>query len=254
MKVTILGSGSSGGVPRIGNDWGACDPNEPRNRRRRCSILVEEGDTTLLVDTSPDLREQLLDAGVGAVDAVVYTHDHADQVHGIDDLRVLALRMRERIDVYGDPATLASLRTRFSYIFEQAPGSGYPPIARSHELPSGETAAIAGVSIGTFVQQHGEIESLGLRFGPIAYSCDLSGISDAALDALAGVPVWIVDALRYRPHPSHAHLDQALEWIARVKPGRAVLTNLHVDMDYRTLLDSLPDGVEPAYDGMVIDA
>jgi len=254
MKVTILGSGSSGGVPRIGNDWGACDPNEPRNRRRRCSILVEEGDATLLVDTSPDLREQLLDAGVGGVDAVIYTHDHADQVHGIDDLRVLALRMRDRINVYGDPATLASLRTRFSYIFEQAPGSGYPPIARSHEILPGEIAAIAGVTVESFAQQHGEIDSLGLRFGPIAYSCDLSGISDTALDALAGVPVWIVDALRYRPHPSHAHLDQTLEWIARVKPGRAVLTNLHVDMDYRTLADSLPEGVEPAYDGLVIEA
>ncbi len=254
MKVTILGSGSSGGVPRIGNDWGACDPNEPRNRRRRCSILVEEGDATLLVDTSPDLREQLLDAGVGGVDAVIYTHDHADQVHGIDDLRVLALRMRDRINVYGDPATLASLGTRFSYIFEQAPGSGYPPIARSHEILPGETTAIAGVTVESFAQQHGEIDSLGLRFGPVAYSCDLSGISDRALDALAGVQVWIVDALRYRPHPSHAHLDQTLEWIARVKPGRAVLTNLHVDMDYRTLVDSLPEGVEPAYDGLVIEA
>lgn len=253
MKVTILGCGSSGGVPRIGDDWGACDPNEPRNRRRRCSILVEEGSSTLLVDTSPDLREQLLDAGVGDVDAVIYTHDHADQVHGIDDLRVMALRMRDRVDVYGDPATLASLRTRFAYIFEQAPGSGYPPIARCHEISPGAAVTVAGITVGSFAQQHGEIDSLGLRFGPVAYSCDLNGISEAALEALAGVQVWIVDALRYRPHPSHAHLDQTLAWIARVKPGRAVLTNLHVDMDYRTLADSLPAGVEPAYDGMVIE-
>ncbi|MDJ0950509.1 MAG: MBL fold metallo-hydrolase [Alphaproteobacteria bacterium] len=253
MKITILGCGSSGGVPRIGNDWGACDPAEPRNRRSRCSILAQHEGTTVLVDTSPDLRQQLLDVAVDRIDGVIYTHDHADQTHGIDDLRVLALRRRDRVDIYGDAYTLASLRGRFGYIFETPPGSGYPPIARCHEIGPGTPVTIAGLEIGTFGQRHGEIDSLGLRFGAIAYSCDLNGLAEDGFAALAGVRVWIVDALRYRPHPSHAHLDQTLEWIGRVKPERAILTNLHVDMDYRTLCAELPPGVEPAYDGMVIE-
>lgn len=252
MKVTILGCGSSGGVPRIGNDWGACDPQEPRNRRRRCSILVEHGRSRLLVDTSPDLREQLLDAGVDRLDGVVYTHEHADQTHGIDDLRALFLRTGERLKILGDRRTLGVLRRRFDYIFEQIPNSGYPPIARFQEIDG--AFSVGQIGVRPFRQAHGATESLGLRFGPIAYSSDVSDLPEESFEALAGVRVWIVDALRYRPHPSHAHLDLALEWIARVKPGRAVLTNLHVDLDYRTLMKELPEGVEPAFDGMVIEA
>ena len=259
MKVTILGCGSSTGVPRVGNDWGACDPAEPKNRRSRCSILVEEAGlvenerTRLLVDTSPDLRQQLLDAEIDDLDAVIYTHEHADQTHGIDDLRVLFMRKRARLPVYGDANLLAIMRRRFDYIFEQPPGSGYPPIAESFEIGIGEGFEIGAINGCSFAQQHGSIVSLGLRFGPVAYSNDVHQLDDAAFAALEGVEVWIVDALRYEPHPTHAHLDLTLEWIARVKPRRAILTNMHVDMDYQTLRGSLPAGVEPGYDGMIIE-
>ncbi len=254
MKVTILGCGSSTGVPRVGNDWGACDPKEPRNRRSRCSILVEEAGTRLLVDTSPDLRQQLLDAEIDDLDAVIYTHEHADQTHGIDDLRVLFMRKRSRLPVYGDAGLLAVLRRRFGYIFEQPPGSPYPPIAETHEIAISGGFEIGAISGHSFAQQHGSIVCLGLRFGKIAYSNDVHELDEEAFEALKGVEVWIVDALRYKPHPTHAHLELTLEWIKRVKPRRAVLTNMHVDMDYRTLRGALPDGVEPGYDGMVIEA
>ncbi len=252
MKLTVLGCGSSGGVPRIGNDWGACDPNEPRNRRRRCSALVEQGDTTLLVDTPPELREQLLSVGTRRLDGVLYTHSHADQAHGIDDLRAFFIRERARVDVYSDPETLAALRHRFDYCFEQQPDSYYPPILRAHTIDG--PFRIGGINVVPFCQDHGEMPSLGFRFGPIAYSADLVGLPEASFAALAGVDVWVVDALRYRPHPSHAHLDLVLEWAERLKPRRTILTNMHVDMDYRTLVNDLPKGVEPAYDGMVIEA
>jgi len=252
VKVTILGCGSSGGVPRIGNDWGACDPQEPRNRRRRCSILVEHGQSRLPVDTSPDLREQLLDAQVDRLDGIVYTHEHADQTHGIDDLRPLYLRMRERLRIFADRRTLGILGQRFDYIFEQIPNSGYPPIARAQEIDG--AFKVGEIRVLPFRQAHGATDSLGLRFGPIAYSSDVSDLPEEAFEALLGVEVWIVDALRYKPHPTHAHLELALQWIARVKPARAVVTNLHVDLDYRTLMKELPAGVEPAYDGMVIEA
>lgn len=254
MRVTILGCGSSGGVPRVGNEWGACDPEEPHNRRSRCSLMVEEGGRTLLVDTSPDLRAQMLAVGATRVDAVLYTHDHADQTHGIDDLRAFFLKQRERIDIYGDPRTLEALAQRFSYIFRRPPGSGYPPICRAHAIaPDGEFR-VAGVLVRSFVQHHGEIDSLGFRFGSIAYSSDVHAMPEASFAVLEGVQVWIVDALRYRPHPSHAHLERTLEWIARVRPRRAVLTNMHHDLDYGTLCKSLPEGIEPAYDGMIIEA
>lgn len=254
MKVTILGCGPSAGVPRIGNDWGACDPSEPRNRRRRGSILVEAGGRTVLVDTSPDLREQLLDARVRRLDGVIYTHEHADQTHGIDDLRALAYAMRGRIDVWADPRTMAVLHRRFDYVFDQLDGSPYPPIAVARQFPlDGTTFSVAGLDVRPFRQMHGDIDSVGLRFGPFAYSNDVNDLPEESFAALAGVEVWIVDALRYRPHPTHAHLDLALAWIDRVKPRRAVLTNLHVDLDYNVLQRSLPTGVEPAYDGMVIE-
>lgn len=252
MKVTILGCGSSTGVPRIGDDWGACDPEEPRNRRLRCSILVEEGNRQVLIDTSPDLRQQLLAAGVGRLDAVVYSHEHADQVAGIDDLRVIALRMRRRVQVHGAAATLEILKRRYDYIFEQLPGSGYPPIAEAHVFDGPFTAG--GIDFVPFRQLHGGIESTGFRFGPFAYANDVNELPEEAFEALAGTEIFIVDALRYAPHPSHANVETALRWIERVQPKRAVLTNMHIDLDYRTLLAELPEGVEPAYDAMVLEA
>ena len=255
LKVTVLGCGSSGGVPRVGNDWGACDPAEPRNRRRRCSILVERGETAVLIDTSPDLREQLLDAGTRRLDAVFYTHDHADQSHGIDDLRALALTMRRRIDVYSDEATARTLMSRFGYCFEEIRGSGYPPILRLNEIGM-EPLTVDGpggaITLTPFEVEHGRIRALGFRIGPVAYTPDVSDVPEAAFDVLEGVDTWIVDALRYTPHPTHAHLEKTLQWVARVNPARAVLTNLHVDLDYHTLCRDLPAGVTPAFDGMVL--
>ncbi len=254
MKATILGCGTSGGVPRIGNDWGACDPGEPRNRRRRCSILVQSAATSILVDTSPDLREQLLSAAVSHLDGVIWTHEHADQAHGIDDIRPLAIRQRGALDGWLDRRTYDVLGKRFDYIFQAPPGSFYPPIVKP-QIYDGPFR-VGDIDVLPIPQDHGggTGTSMGLRFGPIAYSNDVVALDEAAFDALAGVEVWIVDAMRYRPHPTHAHLDLTLEWIARVRPRRAVLTNMHVDLDYRTLCKDLPDGVEPAFDGMVVDA
>ena len=257
LKATILGCGSSGGVPRIGGHWGACDPNEPKNRRTRCSLLIERGKTAVIVDTSPDLREQLLRSGTEWLDGVLFTHDHADQTHGIDDLRALLINRRRRVDVYMDASTEATLMARFGYCFATPEGSQYPPILNAHALRpfvpvriEGEGGAIEAVP---FMQSHGEVHSLGFRFGPIAYSSDLVGLPEESFRILEGLDVWIVDALRYRPHPSHAHLDLALEWIARLAPKRAVLTNMHLDLDYQTLKRDLPAGVEPAFDGMTIE-
>lgn len=261
LKATILGSGSSGGVPRIGGadgrgDWGACDPKEPRNRRRRCSLLVESGGTQVLVDTTPDMREQLIDARVGRLDAVLITHDHADQSHGIDDLRMVAQNMMKRVDVHAAEDTLRVLMDRFGYCFKG--NDAYPAVLQSHVIPRPfRTFTIVGqgggIPVLAFDQDHGTMISQGFRFGPIAYSSDVFDLDDAAFEALEGVECWIVDALRYRPHPTHAHVDKALGWIRRVKPKRAILTNLHVDLDYQTLRQSLPEGVEPAYDGLVIE-
>lgn len=257
LDVRILGCGSSGGVPRLGEgapNWGVCDPANPKNRRSRCSILVSQGDSRVLVDTAPDLREQLLAAHVGRIDGVLITHDHADQSHGIDDLRALVLNQKgAMIDLWSDAYGLASLRKKFGYIFESPPGSDYPPILRAHVLPEPFAPfAIAGIPVQAFGVGHGRIRALGYRFGPFAYTPDCDALDDAALAALDGVDCWIVDALRYTPHPSHAHLARSLEWIARVKPKHAVLTNMHIDMDYDTLRRELPPGVEPAYDGMVL--
>ncbi len=262
MKITILGCGSSGGVPRIGNIWGECDPDEPRNRRSRCSILVSKGSgekqTHVLVDTSPDMREQLLAAGIGDIHGVLYTHDHADQTHGVDDLRVIAIHNRKRVEVYADEVTRGRLQKRFDYCFVQPPGSPYPPILTLNPLPPpGKEMTIDGpggpISIVPFEQDHGSMMSLGFRFGPVAYSSDLVGLPEKSFGLLEGTECWIVDALRYKPHPTHAHLDMTLEWLARLKPKRGILTNLHIDMDFKTLKRELPKGIEPAYDGMVIN-
>jgi phosphoribosyl 1,2-cyclic phosphate phosphodiesterase len=261
LKFTILGCGSSGGIPRPALGWGVCDPNNPKNRRRRTSLLVERrngtGVTRILVDTSPDLREQLLAAEVDWLDGVLYTHEHADHTHGIDDLRALFIKRRRRVDVYLDAETAKVMHTRFGYCFKSPPGSEYPPIVSEHRLAPGEPVTVTGeggsITALPLLQEHGDIPSLGFRFGPLAYSCDLSGMPDATVPALAGLEVWIVDALRYTPHPSHFSVDDALTWITRIDPGRAVLTNLHSDLDYEALRTKLPHGVEPAFDGMTIE-
>ncbi len=263
LKVTILGCGSSGGVPRLGGtdgagEWGACDPNEPKNRRTRCSILVERGQTRVLVDTSPNMREQLLAAHTGKLDAVLITHDHADQVHGLDDLRMIAQNMMRRVDLYASPEALKALKARFGYCFIGGEVGGYPAVIQDHTIERPFRAfqidgAGGPIPVCAFDQDHGTMISQGFRFGAVAYSSDVVGLDDAAFEALDGVQCWIVDALRYRPHPTHAHVEKTLEWIARVRPNRAILTNLHTDLDYETLRQSLPAGVEPAFDGMVIE-
>jgi len=260
LRFTILGCGSSGGVPRIGAMWGKCDPGNPRNRRRRCSALVERIDggrrTAVLIDTSPDLREQLLDARCEALDGVIYTHDHADHTHGIDDLRMVAYAMKRRIDIYADEVTEQSLVTRFGYCFETPPGSSYAPILASHRISAERPVSIvgaAGAVVATPIpQQHGDMPSLGFRFGRLAYSPDVSELSPASAAMLEGLDVWIVDALRYTAHPSHFNVKQALAWIERLAPKRAILTHMTTDLDYETLRRELPAGVEPAYDGMVV--
>jgi phosphoribosyl 1,2-cyclic phosphate phosphodiesterase len=261
LTFTILGCGSSGGVPRVGQGWGACDPNNPKNRRRRCSLLVEKsagaGRTTVLVDTSPDLREQLLAAAVGRLDGVIFTHEHADHTHGIDDLRPLAIAQRRRIDTYFDRRTAEFLHQRFGYCFKTPAGSEYPPILQEHRIEAGKAVTIEGeggaVEVLPFKLAHGNTSALGLRFGGLAYSPDVSGFPDESLQALENLDVWIIDALRERPHPSHFTVDEALAWIERARPKRAILTNLHTDLDYEALHRALPPHVEPAYDGMKIE-
>ena len=258
VEVTILGCGSSSGVPRAGldgPDWGACDPANPKNRRTRCSVLVKADGVTMLIDTSPDLHAQLLANPPGRVDAVLFTHDHADQIHGIDDLRALADLMRRRIPVFADAVTMGTLHERFGYCFRTPPGSSYPPILQAHTIDASlrpfEVAGDGARTIVTpFLQEHGAISSLGFRIGGFAYSSDVSALDEAAFRALAGVDCWVVDALREAPHPTHSHVEQTLAWIARIRPRHAVLTNMHIDLDYDSLSARLPSGVVAAYDGM----
>jgi phosphoribosyl 1,2-cyclic phosphate phosphodiesterase len=259
LTFTILGCGSSMGVPRVALGWGDCDPNEPKNRRRRCSLLIVRAQgpgkvTRALVDCSPDLREQLLGAQVDWLDGVLITHEHADHTHGIDDLRPLFVHKRRRVDVWLDEPTSRAMHARFGYCFMTPPGSQYPPIATEHRLVPGQAVAIAGaggdIALTPILQDHGDIPSLGFRFGNVAYSADIKSLPEESLAGMAGLDVWIVDALRRSPHPSHFNLDEALAWIARVKPKRAILTNLHTDMDYASLRATLPAGVEPGFDGM----
>ncbi len=257
LEVIVLGCGSSGGVPRADGDWGACDPSDPRNRRSRCSLLVrrkaEAEATTVLVDTSPDLRLQTAAAGATRIDAALLTHDHADQVHGVDDLRAFFIRHRRRIPLYADADTRRTLQRRFDYIFESQ--GGYPAICDLHPLPAhGERWAVDGpsgaVPVESFEVDHGLVSCAGFRFGPVGYAPDVVRMPEAALAALAGVEVLVVDALRDRPHPTHAHLALTLEWITALKPRRAILTNMHIDLDFAELSARLPPGVEPAFDGL----
>lgn len=261
MRITILGCGAAPGVPGIGPDWGKCDPAEPRNRRRRVSILVDGGtsDGPLLVDTSPDLREQLLDAQVGRIGAVVYTHAHADHLHGIDDLRSLNRRQQAAIPAYATAETLASIGKRFGYVFDPPKPSGgrlffYKPYLEPHTIVPGQTFEAAGIGVLPFDQDHGfGTRTTGLRFGPVAYSTDVVEMPEEAFAALEGIQLWIVDCFGHGPYPTHSHLTRTLEWIERVKPARAVLTHMSSDLDYGRTKAALPTGVEPGYDGMVIE-
>ncbi len=258
IRATILGCGSSGGVPRLGNRWGACDPANPRNRRRRCSLLVErdgpDGTTQVLIDTGPDLVPQMLDAGVATLDAVVYTHAHADHVHGIDDLRQLVFNARRILPLWADEPVAEALTTRFGYVFETPEGSLYPPICVLRAIDGPITIDGPGgpVTLIPFRVQHGEITALGFRIGGLVYLPDVSDIPDGAWPLIEDAPVFIIDALRHEPHPSHAHLALSLDWIARARSPRAVLTNMHIEMDFDTVAAQTPDHVEPAFDGMQI--
>lgn len=264
LRFTILGCGSSGGVPRLGGDgmsadWGECDAADPRNRRRRCSLLVERisdtGTTRVLIDTTPDMHAQLLDAGVGVLDAVAYTHSHADHVHGIDDLRQVVFNIRRRLPVWADGPTQEALMSRFAYAFVQPAGSPYPPILEMNTIdgPFSVEGPGGAILLRPFLCEHGSIDALGFRIGDLAYLPDAVGIPEEHWALLDGLSVWVVDALRRRPHPTHAHLDMTLDWIARARPGRAILTNMHNDLDFATLEAELPPEIRPAHDGMVIE-
>jgi phosphoribosyl 1,2-cyclic phosphate phosphodiesterase len=258
MRFTILGCGSSGGVPRLGGHWGDCDPENPKNTRRRCSMLIErdgpDGTTSVLIDTSPDLRSQLLGSGTGRLDGVVYTHSHADHVHGIDDLRMIVFNMRKRVPVWADGDTQDALLSRFDYAFVQPEGSSYPPILEMKTIagPFDIDGPGGPINFRPFKVGHGGIESLGFRIGDLAYLPDVADLYDTARKELQNLDVWIVDALRRAPHPTHTHLERTLEWIAELAPKRGVLTNMHIDLDYDTVEAETPDHITPAYDGMCL--
>lgn len=258
LTFTILGCGSSGGVPRLGGHWGDCDPENPKSRRSRCSMLIEReteaGKTTVLIDTSPDMRAQLLNANIGNLDAVIYTHAHADHVHGIDDLRMIVFNMRKRLNVWADGPTQDALFSRFGYAFVQPAGSPYPPILDMHTIKGDIAISGAGgtITLTPIKVNHGSIDALGFRVGDLAYMPDVAEIYDDAWLQLQGLDCWILDALRRAPHPTHSHYENSLKWIAQVAPRRAVLTNMHIDLDYDTVCNDTPDHITAAYDGMSI--
>ena len=262
IVVTILGCGSSGGVPRIDGDWGSCNPNEPKNLRSRCSILVQKFNnlgevTTVLIDTSPDLRNQLLKTDVKQIDAVLYTHDHADQSGGIDDLRIFALRKRKRVPVYIDDKTASRLIPRFSYCFNTLEDKVYPAILEKNTITPYKDFIINGpggeIKFLPFLQKHGKIDSLGFKFNNIAYSSDVVDFYPEGFEILKNLDYWIVDALRYDPHPTHAHLDLTLGWINSLNVKRGILTNMHIDLDYNELKNLLPSNIIPAFDNLTFE-
>ncbi|SHG46021.1 MBL fold metallo-hydrolase [Cognatishimia maritima] len=256
LTFTVLGCGSSGGVPRLGGHWGECDPENPKNTRTRCSLLVErigpKGTTTVLIDTSPDMRQQLLREGVGRLDGVIYTHSHADHVHGLDDLRMIVFNMRNRVPVWADGPTQDALLSRFGYAFTQPEGSPYPPILDLHAIRGDVTVDGPGgpITFEPLEVTHGGIDALGFRIHDVLYMPDVSDIPEAIWPRLSGLRCWILDALRRTPHPTHVHLDRALEWIDRAAPAEAVLTNMHIDLDYVTLAAETADHIQPAFDGL----
>ncbi|MDR3435454.1 MBL fold metallo-hydrolase [Telmatospirillum sp.] len=253
MKITILGSGAAGGVPMISAGWGRCDPSQPRNRRRRPSILVEAGGQAVLVDTSPDLREQLLDADVRRLDAVLFTHAHADHLHGIDDLREVNRAMGGPIDAYASAVTLDEIRARFGYVLEPLPKNSpiYKPWLIPHELTG--PFQLGSMEIVPFDQDHGYCRTTGFRFGPMAYSTDVVNLPDASMALLGGLDLWIVGCLTDTPHATHAHLEKVLAWVEQLQPKRTLITHMMPKLDYDVLCATLPPGVAPAYDGLTID-
>ena len=262
IRLTILGCASSPGVPRINGDWGNCDPANPKNRRRRPSVLVERfaaggGVTSVAIDTGPDFREQALSAGITNLDAVIYTHPHADHIHGIDDLRSFALQKGTLVNIYADEPTLARLIEGFGYCFRTPAGSSYPPILRANTIDHDVVVTVEGeggvLSLEPIPQHHGSIISLGFRIGGIAYCPDVSGFPDSTVARLQNLDYLVIDALQYRRHPSHLSLEEALEWIDRLKPENAVLTHMHIPLDYETVLRETPEHVEPGFDGMVLE-
>ncbi len=255
MKITILGCGPAGGVPSLSRGWGDCDPAEPRNYRLRPSILVQEGGTTVLVDTSPDCRHQLLSARVSALDAVLYTHAHADHLHGIDDLREVNRAMKRALPIYGTQEVLDDIRVRFPYVLGEIADVAKSSIYRPMLLPKviDGRFQVGDISILPMEQSHGHIQSLGFRFGRIAYSTDVSDMPEETFAQLADIDIWVVGCLTHNPHPTHAHLDKVLGWIKRVNPRQAILTHMTACLDYGRLRQDLPSGVVPAHDGMIIE-
>jgi phosphoribosyl 1,2-cyclic phosphate phosphodiesterase len=262
IRFTILGCGSSPGVPRITGDWGNCDPSNPKNRRTRASAMVERiaadgGVTRVIIDTGPDFRDQMLAARVERVDAVVYTHAHADHIHGIDDLRGFWLEQRKLIDIHADEITLRRIREAFGYCFATPPGMSYPPILIAHTIDLEKPLVVTGeggtLALEPLQQIHGDIASLGFRIGAMAYCSDVSDFPPATAARLVDLDYLVIDALQYRTHPSHFSFDQAMGWIDRLRPRRAILTHMHTPLDYATVTAETPANVEPAYDGMAFE-
>jgi phosphoribosyl 1,2-cyclic phosphate phosphodiesterase len=259
LRVTVLGCGGSAGVPLIGGadgfgDWGACDPQEPRNRRTRASILVETAGRRLLVDTSPDLRTQLLACGVPRVDAILYTHSHADHITGLDDVRILNRIVGQPLDAFGTAETLAELARRFDYAFRPwQPPNFFRPVLAQRVVAPGDCVPMAAIPVAVFPQDHGFTPTLGVRIGQFAYSTDVVALGAEVLEGLRGVHTWLVDCFQREPHSTHAHLDLVRQWVAQVAPRRTVLTHMGADMDWGWLQANLPAGIEAAYDGQALD-
>lgn len=256
MRITILGAGGSAGTPAIGEDWGRCNPHNPRNRRSRPAVLVEHGAGRLLLDTPPDLRQQLLAAGVAGLSGVLYTHAHADHLHGIDDLRGVNRAMRAALPIYSDTETLNQIHKRFGYALEPLANNTqafYRPALTPHTIEDGRSFDVGDIEVTAFSQDHGYSKSLGFRIGDVAYSTDLVALPEAAFSVLRGVRLWIIGTLTERPHPAHCHVDKALQWIDRVAPEQAILTHLGNEIDYDALAARLPRAVRPAFDGLVRD-
>lgn len=256
MKVTILGCGPSQGVPVVGNRWGDCDPSNPKNNRTRPSIVVEDNDTRILVDMSPDVRSQLLDNEINLIDAVLFTHLHYDHVAGLGELRTLSFLAKRRLEVFATRDVLDGLIRNAGYLFrseESDDAQLYKPSADPVAITYGDAFQAQGVEVIPFMQDHGICETAGFRFGKFAYSTDTVDLNDDAVAALEGIDVWVVDCLRDDPHPTHMHFDRTLEWIDRIKPKRAIFTHMNFQTDYEKTLARCPEGVEPGYDGMVLE-
>jgi phosphoribosyl 1,2-cyclic phosphate phosphodiesterase len=262
-RFTILGCSSSPGVPRLNGDWGACDPHNPKNRRTRAAFMVEQiapdgGRTVVVVDTGPDFREQMIAAKVQRVDAVLYTHAHADHLHGIDDLRGYFILQHHRIPIYADPFTMERIRQGFGYCLETPPGGNYPPIVLPRLIETLDQPIVidgtgGAIRILPHMQAHGDTHSLGFRIGDVAYCSDISDFPPESVARLSGLDTLIIDTLQYKFHPSHLSLEQSLEWISRLAPKRAILTHMHIPLDYDTVMAETPAHVEPAYDGLAFE-